>query len=135
VPKNGRLIREHCAELGRVDSADVARVIVRVSPAACALAVVARPSTREQAWNSIAYAVARCLSSGSVDSLEDEFEVSPEISRLLDVTSLEPEDLGPGAGLEVDCRDGVRRQTTIAVPSGHVKRPATDEQLVAKWDR
>ena len=99
------------------------------------MAGVARPSNREQAWNSIAYAVARCLSSGSSASLENDFELSPEIARLLEITTLNPHDVGPGAELEVELADGSRRQVTVVVPSGHAEHPADDEQLIAKWDR
>jgi 2-methylcitrate dehydratase PrpD len=101
--------------LGPLEGVD--RVRTAVSPAAATLASNASPCKADEAWWSIEHAVAGTL---AIDPSRVEVEPTAE---------------GWGATVEVRLRDGSTRTASVTEPLGHPDRPATDDDLRAKWMR
>jgi len=121
--------------LGPVAAEDVERVRVVVSPpAAVAAASNPAPADDEAAWWSVQHAVAASLSSGDPESLAAGLG-GLEVQALCERVELEPGGAGWGASVEAVFRDGTARSESVAVPLGHGERPASDDDLLAKWRR
>ncbi len=106
---------EAALTLAPLDGIDLVRV--GVSPTAAALASNPHPRDDDEAWWSIEHAVAAAL---AVDT--SRVEVAPTAA-------------GWAATVEVLLTDGSVRTASVSEPLGHPDRPATDDDLRAKWAR
>ncbi len=95
----------------------IEQVRVGVSPIAAALASNPDLRTEEEAWWSIEHAVASAL---GVDVARVEVQATAE---------------GWTATVGVQLRDGSVRRASATEPLGHPDRPASDDDLRAKWTR
>jgi 2-methylcitrate dehydratase PrpD len=95
----------------------IAHVRVGVSPAAAALASNPRPATADEVWWSIEHSVAGALS--------------------VPISCVEVQGTADGwaATVDVQLRDGSMRSAAVTEPLGHPGRPASDDDLRAKWSR
>lgn len=118
---------------GHGEVAAITRVRLAVSPAARTLAGVALPITDEQAWWSVQHAVATCLVHRDPAVLESGLQDDPRVLRLLGCAEFDGDHTGIGATVTVDWADGRRQTASVDVPIGHPDRPATADQLLAKW--
>jgi 2-methylcitrate dehydratase PrpD len=97
--------------------AEVENVRVGVSAIAATLASNPAPRGAEEEWWSIEHAVAATL---ATDPARIDVEPSAE---------------GWGAIVEATLRDGSTRSASVTEPLGHPDRPASDDDLRAKWVR
>jgi len=121
--------------LGPVAPRDAERVRVTVSPAA-ALAAASNPSPAddEEAWWSIEHAVAAALASGDPAALAAGLG-DGDVRALCARVELEAAEAGWGASVLVELEDGASTSASVDGPRGHEPRPASDEELVRKWNR
>ena len=96
---------------------DIEHVRVAVSPIAATLASNPYPRTDDEAWWSIEHAVAGAL--------------GLDIARV----EVEPTAEGWAATVEAQLRDSSLRAASVTEPIGHPDRPASDDDLRAKWER
>lgn len=102
-------------QLGDIDH--INHVAVGVSPVAATLASNPAPETAEDEWWSIEHVVSIVLGADR---------------RCVVV---EPSASGWGATVEVTVADGSTRNASASEPHGHPDRPASDDDLCAKWVR
>lgn len=121
--------------LGPLEPGEIERVRVVVSPpAALALASNRAPADDEEAWWSVEHAVAACLTTGGLDALAAG-RGGPAVLALCARVDLEAGAPGWGASVEATMRDGSARTASVDGPPGHGDRPASDDDLLAKWRR
>jgi 2-methylcitrate dehydratase PrpD len=114
----------------------IAHVTVTVSPpAAVTLASNPVPASDDDAWWSIEHAVAISLATNSTDALASGLTDRDDVLRLCRRTDVVAEEAGWGATLEMTMRDGEVKAASTDTPLGHGSRPATDDDLCAKWQR
>ena len=123
------------ASLGPLDPAEVARVRVDVAPAAVAMASNPVPANDEEAWWSIQHAVAISLSTGSPPVFPGASSDSPAVLELCRRVEVVAAGTGWAASVEVEVRDGDTRTASVDAPRGHPSHPASDADLLAKWER
>jgi 2-methylcitrate dehydratase PrpD len=121
--------------LGPLDPATLERVRVTVSPpAAVALASNPDPADNEEAWWSIQHAIAVCLATGDPQALA----AGRAGGALFDLCRrVEVDGGGSGweANVEVSRADGSTSSAAVEGPRGHGQRAASDDDLLAKWQR
>jgi 2-methylcitrate dehydratase PrpD len=121
--------------LGPLAPHEVERVRVTVSPpAAVALASNRAPADDEEAWWSVEHAVSVCLVSGRPEALA-RGRGDEAVLELCTRIELEPGGPGWAAAIEARLRNGTTRTAGAEAPRGHGGRPASDEDLLAKWKR
>lgn len=98
-----------------------------------AMAGITEPRSDEEAWWSVQHAVATCLVHGGPASLESGLQRDPRVKRLLALTQFAADADGIGAAVTVESSDGTTNTAVVEVPLGHPDRPASREQLLAKW--
>jgi 2-methylcitrate dehydratase PrpD len=120
--------------LAPVEAAAVDAVRVAVAPpAAVALASNPAPVDDEQAWWSIEHAVALALISADPDALAaGRTPAALELCRRVEVVE---GGSGWSATVEVKLGSGDVRVAAVDGPPGHGDRPASDEDLLRKWER
>lgn len=96
---------------------EVEHVRVAVSPIAAALASNPEPQNEDERWWSIEHAVAAAL------------------GVAIDHVEVEATSDGWSAKAEVRLRDGSMHTSSVTEPLGHPDRPASDDDLRAKWAR
>ena len=122
---------EAAASLAPVHASEIQRVRVRVAPGfAVAMASNPSPVTDDDAWWSIEHGVAIALVDGQVAP-----GLRPDLASVYERISLEPGDGGWSASVELIMRGGESRVASVTEPLGHPRRPATDDDLLAKWAR
>jgi 2-methylcitrate dehydratase PrpD len=127
---------EAAGTLGPIQADEVERVTVTVSPpAAVAIACNASPATDDDAWWSIEHAVALALADGGPGAVRAGLSDRPEVLRLSARTSVAAGEPGWSATVSVQSRGAGTRRASVGEPLGHVRRPATDHDLCAKWLR
>ena len=121
--------------LGPIAPREVERVRITVSPVA-ALAAASNPSPAddEQAWWSIEHAVAVALSTADPAALAAGLG-DADVRALCARVELEAGDAGWGASVLAELHGGETRSASVDGPRGHGSRPASDEELVRKWNR
>jgi 2-methylcitrate dehydratase PrpD len=118
---------------GKLDSDDIRRVRLSVSATTRALASVASPTTDEEAWWSVQHAVATCLVHGDAAVLETGLQSDARVRWLLERIEFDADRDDIGATCTVEREDGSLETNSMDVPVGHPTRPASTEQLIAKW--
>jgi 2-methylcitrate dehydratase PrpD len=127
---------EAAGSLGPAAPEEIERVTVTVAPpAAVALASNAAPATDDDAWWSIEHAVALALMGGGSSLAMPGLSHRPEVLRVCARTRVYAGGDGWGAKVVVDSPDGQSRVASVSEPLGHVRRPASDEDLCEKWLR
>src|ERR1700730_996534 len=125
---------EAAAELATFqDRSAITSVHLVVSAPTKALAAIAVPVSDEEAWWSVQHAVATCLVHGDLAVLEAGLQDDARVHALLACTTLTDGAEGIGATVTVERADGSRQTATADLPMGPRRRPASREQLLAKW--
>jgi 2-methylcitrate dehydratase PrpD len=122
-----------CQLADRQDAAGITRVGLAVSAATRTLAGISLPTTDEEAWWSVQHAVATCLIDGDPAVLESGLQDDLRVLSLLGRTEFDADRDDIGATLTVERADGGHETVSVDVPAGHSTRPASTEQLLAKW--
>ena len=102
-------------ELGPLE--EIARVGVSVWPPAATLASNRAPVGSDEEWWSIEHAVATTLGTS------------------IDLVEVAPTGEGWAATVEATLSDGTTRSASVTEPLGHPERPASNEDLITKWQR
>jgi len=121
--------------LGPIEPGEIGGVRVTVSPpAAVALASNPTPSDDEEAWWSVEHAVAVCLVAGNAQALAPGRADGPvlDLCRRVEVAT---GGSGWEASVEVTLSDGSTSSAAVEGPLGHGPRAASDDDLLAKWQR
>jgi 2-methylcitrate dehydratase PrpD len=122
--------------VGPIPPEEIAHVNVIVSPPlAGTVASNPAPETDEDAWWSIEHAVALCLATGGTGALARGLTDRADVLRLCRDTTIVGNEAGWGASVEVVMRDERVERATATGPLGHGSRPASDDDLCAKWLR
>ena len=125
---------EAAAQLaGYQDPAAITSVHLTVSAPARALAGIAAPHSDEEAWWSVQHAVAVSLVHGDTAVLDAGLQDDARVLSLLARTTFDDSADGIGATVTVDRADGSSQAATVELPAGHPDRPASREQMLAKW--
>jgi 2-methylcitrate dehydratase PrpD len=122
-----------CQLAGHDDIETITRVGLTVSATTRTLAGIAQPSTDEEAWWSVQHAVATCLVHGDPAALEAGLQDDPRVRSLLGRTQFDGDRGGIGATVTVERADGSSDTVSVDLPAGHTDRPASTEQVLAKW--
>jgi 2-methylcitrate dehydratase PrpD len=118
---------------GSVDAQQIRRVRLAVSPATHTLAGIVLPATDEEAWWSVQHAVAAMLVLGDPAVLESGRQNDPRVLSLLGRVQFDDDRGDIGATVTVERADGSHETASVDLPIGHADRPATTEQMLAKW--
>ena len=115
------------------DPSAITAVHLVVNAPTKALAAIAAPVNDDEAWWSVQHAVATCLVHGDPAVLEAGLQDDPRVRALLACTTLTDGAQGIGATVTVERADGSSQTAAVELPMGHPERPASREQLLAKW--
>jgi 2-methylcitrate dehydratase PrpD len=115
------------------DPGAITSVRLAVSAPTRALADIAEPHNDEDAWWSVQHAVAACLVHGDPAALDGGLQDDARVRSLLACTTFNGVVDGIGATVTVERADGSSQTATVELPTGHPDRPASPQQLLAKW--
>jgi 2-methylcitrate dehydratase PrpD len=126
-------------ELGAIDAAQVARVVVRTPESALAPLIHAAPTTGLEGKFSLQYAMAATLLDGrpGIESFTDEAVARPQAQTLLARVEVDPVAggdwlLAGDAAIELTLADGATLAGSLDLPPGAPARPPSDAELAAK---